>query len=65
MPTIHYSDPISLSQLGVKDTPKSADEIRTKLKRDQSYFDIPISRADNDEEQHVELDDSTANDDNG
>ena len=62
MPTIHYSDPISLSQLGVNDAPKSADEIRTKLKRDQSYFDIPISRADDEEEQH-ELDD--INDDNG
>ena len=62
MPTIHYSDSISLSQLGVDDVPKSADEIRTKLKRDQSYFDIPISNADNDEEQH-ELD--IADDDNG
>ena len=65
MPTIHYSDPISLSQLGVvDDVPKSADEIRTKLKRDPNYFDIPISKHDNDEEQH-ELDGITANDDNG
>jgi len=65
MPTIHYSDSISLSHLGVKDVPKSADEIRTKLKRDPNYFDIPISRvADNDEEQH-ELDDIIANDDSG
>jgi len=64
MPTIHYSDSTSLSQLGVKDAPKSADEIRTKLKRDPNYFDIPISKPDDEEEQH-ELDDSTANDDNG
>ena len=64
MPTIHYSDSTSLLHLGVKDIPKSADEIRTKLKRDQSYFDIPISKHDNDEEQR-EIDGISANDDNG
>ena len=63
MPTIHYSDSASLSQLGVTNAPKSADEIRTKLKRDQSYFDI-LSKPDHNEEQR-ELDDSTANDDYG
>ena len=53
MPTIHYSDSISLSHLGVKDIPKSADEIRTKLKRDQSYFDIPISKEEQRELDHI------------
>ena len=43
MPTVHYTSRAFLSQLGVSDPPRTADEIRTKLRRDPDYFQFPMS----------------------
>lgn len=41
MPTVHYSSRSFLIQLGVRDPPKTVDEIRSKLVRDPNYFQFP------------------------
>ena len=47
MPTVHYSSRSFLLRLGVKDPPKTVDQIKTNLRRDPDYFRFPVSAHNN------------------
>ena len=47
MPTVHYSSRSFLLRLGVKDPPKTVDQIKTKLRRDPDYFHFSTVSANN------------------